>query len=70
MAIPSTLRNVILSHPCPHCQHPRSAKGSYFSSVRKYKCAACNEEVLLDYPTKLVLFRRHLEVTTDKGKSQ
>jgi uncharacterized protein (DUF983 family) len=54
------LDNTLLSHPCPHCGHPRVARGSWFRVIPRYECEACREEVRMGYPDKVSLFERYL----------
>jgi endogenous inhibitor of DNA gyrase (YacG/DUF329 family) len=60
MPLPDELRDVVLSHPCPHCGHKVEKKGSWFMSQRRhYQCASCHKPVPMGYSDKFKLFERY-----------
>jgi DNA-directed RNA polymerase subunit RPC12/RpoP len=50
---------VLMTRECPYCGHPLTREGSWFYSIRKYKCATCKREVPLTYRDKIRLFEKH-----------
>lgn len=56
MPLAKGLLGVLLSHPCPNCGHKQERKGSWFQTVRRYRCSSCNYEVPVTYETKVRLF--------------
>jgi len=56
MPLAKGLSTVLLSHPCPHCGHTHTKKGSYYQTVAHYKCTSCCRDVRMTYDLKLRLF--------------
>jgi|HubBroStandDraft_6_1064221.scaffolds.fasta_scaffold1321194_2 transposase-like protein len=59
MPLSRALANVILANPCPHCGHTLEKKGSWFQTVGRYRCEACQQEVSIRYDDKVKLFEAH-----------
>jgi transposase-like protein len=59
MPLSQGLLNVVLSRPCPHCQHVLERKGSFFQSASHYTCTSCAKRVAMGYQDKLKLFADH-----------
>jgi transposase-like protein len=57
--IPRDLFEVPMTKECPHCRHPLVMNGSWFSSVSRYRCLACSNDVQLTYDEKLKLFKKY-----------
>ena len=53
------LFDIPMIHKCPHCNHPLVKKGSWFYSIRHYKCEACNQKVQVTYDDKVKLFKTY-----------
>ena len=68
MPLSIALSHVILTRPCPHCQHPLRKTGSWFQSVRRYRCEGCGELVPLTYEDKVKMFAEHAAKHSDGAK--
>jgi hypothetical protein len=59
MPLDLRLMDVILSHPCPHCDRKLTMKGSWFFPRANYTCAGCHQLVEMRYAAKTALFAKH-----------
>jgi uncharacterized protein YlaI len=59
------LANLILTYPCPHCEHKLQKKGSYFQTVGHYYCTECQGRVNITYDDKVKLFDAHAHLARD-----
>ena len=63
MPLSSALLDIPLTRPCPHCGHKLEKTGNWFSSIARYKCAKCRQELRMTYEAKLALFEAYGTVT-------
>ena len=58
MTLSYKLDDAMLTMTCFRCGHPRIRKGSWFKTVRTFKCAECGYAAQLTYDDKLRIFGR------------
>jgi len=54
-----------LTRPCPKCGHNLEKKGIWFKVIKSYRCEACDEDIHMDYETKLRLFDAHAHLISE-----
>jgi transposase-like protein len=59
MRLSESLHYVDLTFECPFCGYPLVKSGSWFRSVRRFKCEGCKREVRISYFDKVALFEKH-----------
>ncbi len=59
MPLSRALLNVLLTYPCPRCGHELEMKGSWFRTIRNYRCGSCKQEIRMTYGAKIALFNAH-----------
>ncbi len=59
------LNDMTLTRPCPKCGHNLEKKGIWFKVIKSYRCEACDEDIPMDYETKLRLFDAHAHLISE-----